>query len=589
MNKKFLVIAPFLLLILIIVITVYQTFSYKQETHKGREFSFHEILTEKAFYIEKQIVPIFTTIDTIISNLNGSLNPTKSNNKKLVISQLIKLQNMDFIDKAFILDSSGICIYSSETSLHKTDYSTTINISKIIKNDNFISTAKDIRTKEYSIFYSKALRHSNLLLGTFVIKLNPKVFSTEMKWENILPSDLKNEVYNGVLTPDNIFFSLNFNKLYHLSSISPTFAENLNKSKNYQNEEIVNLKLLKKSDTYSYLANHRIIHRKNFYQEEYLIFSNPILEGKLILIHIMPHNVFMQFFDNKSNIIDNIFKLLSAPIILIFLLLLTLIISTISYKRNISDLISTSNLKAAEAAVQGIEKDEFLATVTHELRTPLNGVMGITTILRDTPLDDMQIEYLNMIDSCSTSLLKTINDVLDISKIRSGVLTLVKKPFNLPVLIHNISTPIEQDAHKKDLSFFIDIPENLPEWLTGDSERIKQILDNFLTNAIKFTDLGSIRFSIEILNNIEKNCTLQFIISDTGIGISQEDQERMFETFIQAEMSTTRLYGGMGLGLSIAKSLSDLMNGDITLKSILGKGSDFSFQITLPLANYDNI
>ncbi len=454
--------------------------------------------------------------------------------------------------------------------------------------DKTFYLAKDIKTNKYGVYFLQKIKNNNKYLGALIIRFRPQSFSTEMKWQTDLSQELKSNLYTGIVTKDLILLTIGNQKLYHLSTVSKSLEKQIKTYKQLDNSDIINLKLLDKKVTFNYLSNHRILHQKNIYLEDYVIFSTPIFNGDLIQIHIIPHILLEQYFDNKHSIIENVFKLLSAPLLMIFLLILVLIFLTISYKKIIKDLINTSNLKVAEAAVAGIEKDEFLATVTHELRTPLNGVMGITTLLRDTEPTEKQMEYLNMIDSCSTSLLKTINDVLDISKIRSGILTINKKTFNLPVLIYELITPIEKDAHKKDLSFFVDQSTNIPEWVEGDAQRIKQILECFLSNAVKFTDVGNVRFSIETKEKNENNCTIVFAISDTGIGISQDDQERMFESFTQAEMSMTRVHGGMGLGLSIAKNLSDLMNGDITVKSILGKGSTFTLTIIFKLVNNNN-
>lgn len=588
MNKKVLILISTLLVVLIIAISIYQTFAYKRDAHKNREFSYLELLSEKNYSIEQQLVSHFNKVDSIISLIIASSDSGFQINKNAILSFLIELENSEHIDIAYILDSTGICQYSTDKALLKNNYSFRSYFKNLKNRNSVVYLAKGITTSKYGIYYSKKVEKDNKFLGALIIKFTPTTFSSEMKWLEGLPSNIKSEYYNGILTRDLILLTTNTNKLYHLSTISESLTKKLLSNRQFRTKEIVNLKLLDKKDTYAFLANHRVLHRKNIYQEDFVLFANPILNGELIQLHIIPHNIFEKYFDNQSNLFENIFKLLSAPFILILLLLLALIISTISYKRVISDLITTSNIKAAEAAVAGIEKDEFLATVTHELRTPLNGVMGITTLLRDTDPSEKQVEYLNMIDSCSTSLLKTINNVLDISKIRSGILTLTKKTFNLPVLLHEVITPIELEIHKKDLSFFFDQSPNIPEWIEGDPERLKQILECFLSNAVKFTDIGSVRFNIDVLNKTDKMCTLVFEISDTGIGIPLDDQERMFETFTQAEMSTTRLYGGMGLGLSIAKSLSDLMSGDLTLKSILGKGSTFSLILIFPLAKIDN-
>lgn len=582
MNKKILLVISAILVIIIATVSIYQTLKYQNNAHQSREYSFIEILSEKTYSNEQQLIPCFDLSDSIV-NIIQLTNDSKDNKESL--THFLKLlENNEHIESLYILDSLNNCKYSSENNTLKPPVFTTCPMI-IKKRDRSFYLAKNNRTQKYGIYYIRRIEKDSKYLGSLIAKITTNSFSTEMKWERTLPSEHKSDIYNGIVNKDLILLTTSKEKLYHLSSISNNLTKRIEADKQYSKSDIINLKLLDKNYSFNYLANHRILHRKNIYKEDYVILSTPILNGDLIQVHIIPHTLLEQYFDNKGSIIENIFKLLSAPFLMIILLMSVLIFSTISYKRIISDLINTSNLKVAEAAVAGIEKDEFLATVTHELRTPLNGVMGITTLLRDTEPTEKQMEYLNMIDSCSTSLLKTVNDVLDISKIRSGILTINKKPFNLPVLVHEIVTPIEKDAHKKDLSFFVDQSKNVPEWVEGDAERIKQILECFLSNAVKFTDVGSVRFTIDTEEVNKDTYTFTFTISDTGIGISQEDQEKMFETFTQAEMSTTRVYGGMGLGLSIAKNLSDLMNGEITLKSILGKGSSFSLTIKLKIVD----
>lgn len=583
MKKLVLAIIAIFLILVVSTVSIYQTISYTKNTHISREYSFLEILSEHIYYTEQQLQPYLNKVDTLKSIILKDSNITLSS--KSINQRLVQIAGSEFISRAYILDSTGNCDFSSDTTILKQSFGNKIFYKKLENMKSHVHFGKCLKKQNKTLFIMENINRNYPSSHRFVMELSPSVFTKETKWNSILPKEIKKEIKNGIISKDLILLANDDKRLYHMSSLNEHLKSIIQEKECYSTDDIVNLKLLKKEDDFNFLVQHRILHRSNIYNEPFIIFSNPILNGELLQVSIIPHETFEKYYDTRDKFSQNFFKLLSAPIILIILLISALFVTIISYKKTIQNLINTSNLKAAEAAVAGIEKDEFLATVTHELRTPLNGIMGITTILKDSTPTDKQIEYLDMIDACSTSLLKTINDVLDISKIRSGVLSLTNKTFNLPVLIHEIITPIEIDAHKKKLSFFVNQSANIPDWLKGDAERIKQILECFLINAVKFTDMGSIKFEIELVNKTETDCTIKFEVSDTGIGISQDDQERMFETFTQAEMSTTRVYGGMGLGLSIAKSLSDLMKGDIILKSILGKGSTFSITLVLPLAD----
>lgn len=584
MNRRILFYSFYFLVVLLVSISIYQAFTVKNISHAKREFNFLDLLTEKSYNTNKELLSISSQLTNFVSHI-GTFGFTKDYEKnREIVSKLVELNNLDIISIIYILDSSGICRYSTDKNLLNNDYSFRPYFKKVVTQDSYIYPAKGVTTDKYGVYYSKSIRKNGVFLGAIIVKFPPKSFSTELIWEEELPKDKKDEIYIGILTKDNILLTTNTEKLYHLSSVSGELSNKLNENRQFYSNNIINLKLLGDNDTYSFLSSHRILHRKNFYKENFLIFSTPVHDGELLQIHIIPHHIFEQYFDNQGNFIENIFRLLSAPLALIIILILIIAILTISYKRNTEILINDSNIKEAEAAVASIAKDEFLAIVTHELRTPLNGIMGITTLLRDTDPTERQQEYLNMINSCSTSLLKIINDVLDISRIRSGIMLLETAPFNLAVLIHEIITPIEVEAHKKDLSFYLDQSSDIPEWLIGDAQRLRQILNNLLNNAIKFTDIGNIKFQIEANVNKDHICELTFRIADTGIGMLQDDQKKIFESFTQAEMSTTRLYGGMGLGLSIAKNLSNLMNGTIDLSSILGKGTTFIFKVSLPIS-----
>jgi len=221
-------------------------------------------------------------------------------------------------------------------------------------------------------------------------------------------------------------------------------------------------------------------------------------------------------------------------------------------------------------------KSEFLANMSHEIRTPMNGIIGMTYLALKTSLDKTQKHYLQTINYSASTLLNIINDILDFSKIEAGKLVVDKIDFNLFELLKNIQSSIEYKAKEKGLEFSIVYDKNIPNLLHGDSLRITQILLNLINNAIKFTDNGHVKVEV---TNVENRYL--FKIEDSGIGMNQEEQKRLFKSFSQADGGTTRKYGGTGLGLAISKQLVELMNGSIGVKSVPNMGSIFSFELTM--------
>ncbi len=239
--------------------------------------------------------------------------------------------------------------------------------------------------------------------------------------------------------------------------------------------------------------------------------------------------------------------------------------------------------KVAEAA--SLAKSEFLANMSHEIRTPLNAVMGLTDLVARTDTTPSQQEYLRKIKIASHTLLAVINDILDFSKIEAGRMSLEKINFSIHETMANLSELFAHRAYEKDLELIIDIDESTPAALVGDPVRLGQILINLVGNAIKFTEKGEI--VVHVAPHDKPNpahatsISLDFSVSDTGIGIPENRMKQLFESFSQADASTTRKFGGTGLGLAICRQLTRLMGGDITVTSQPGSGSTFSFTVTL--------
>ncbi|WP_191600519.1 sensor histidine kinase [Marinomonas algicola] len=300
---------------------------------------------------------------------------------------------------------------------------------------------------------------------------------------------------------------------------------------------------------------------------------------------------------------DSLTSLFSLLILLLLFLIVTIpliIISLFKQKKaiNKSYLIErelsvnlNEALKKSEKATQA--KSDFLATMSHEIRTPMNGIMGLGYLLGNTKLDEKQNEYLDKIQESANNLLLIINDILDLSKVEAGKLELEERIFSLDDILDSIYDLNSIKAKEKGILFFIERDFNLPDNYLGDPLRINQLLLNLVSNAVKFTHTGEVRVGISSdspRNNeydvkTDDNTLLKIVVSDTGIGMDKGYTEIIFDSFSQADTTTTRKYGGTGLGLAICKRFVDLMQGNIYVDSEFGKGTVFTVELPLKKAN----
>lgn len=327
------------------------------------------------------------------------------------------------------------------------------------------------------------------------------------------------------------------------------------------------------------------------------IFSGPVSNNNQVLVSLSTnrriHGMFIANAKDNGEIggvmIDMLQLILSITVFSIENL--QLVERLTDYTHNLEDRVSerTKELEAAKIRAEQSSKvrSEFLANMSHEIRTPMNGVLGMMELLKETELNKKQLNYVSVAENSGNIMLVIINDILDLSKFESGKLAIEEESFNLNETIEDLVSLFEKELKDKNVDLLVSIDPAIPNYLLGGQIRFSQVIINLLGNAKKFTDSGDIHLSLKLNGITADDVDIYVSVKDSGIGIANESQKKIFDSFEQAEVNTSRHYGGTGLGLTLCRKLVKMMGGDIYVDSILGEGSNFYFNVKMKEVSND--
>jgi signal transduction histidine kinase/CheY-like chemotaxis protein len=457
----------------------------------------------------------------------------------------------------------------------------------------FNSSYKNIIKKNYVVECYKGY-DAKLLLA---LPNNPKEI------HNIYERALHGESFTAEYFSNNDYFEVQASPLYDINGIQngATFHSRIVTERKIAEQHLqqakINLETLVDSignSTWSLTKDYKIIAASQLYINDMKrIFGVDIVPG-FDISSLFELDDYPQEWKDQYNVVfsgqnlfldyvfdDEYFELNAVPILNVNKEVVAAVFFSrnITYRKNTEAELNKARIKAEEAIV---EKAQFLSNMSHELRTPLNGIIGLTNILISEETLPSQINHLEVLKYSSDHMLVLINDILDFNKIEAGKVVLENDGFNLLETIEKMKSFFSWEASSKGLHFEVNADNALNRTVKGDVTRIRQVITNLISNAIKFTEKGFVIFSVEILEQLsEKQCKLRFIISDSGIGIEGNKLEKIFESFGQADQTTIRKYGGSGLGLTISKRLITLMGSELKVESTPEKGSRFWFDLVL--------